>query len=297
MELRRVEPATLDLSLGRLRQLPEPAIRAMEESLRSKGQLSPLVAAERDGVLVLVDGFVRRLAATRLGLESLLVEVVRLSAVQMKAQLYLRNRERGLHLLEECGLVKELTEVDGLSQVEIGDALERHKSWVCRRLSLVRQVSPHLLEESALGLLGEGCLRRLAQLPPRNQEDLWTAARRAELTPHQTAQLVDLWRLAPDPEAQQYVLEHPRASLELARGKNAKARDARLGVAGSEALGAMVALRRTSLRLARRLRDGLGELPPEGVAVLAAAHEQTRTDCDDTLDAVAAWLQAQGGRP
>ena len=279
MELRRVEPATLDLSLGRLRQLPEPAIRAMEESLRSKGQLSPLVAAERDGVLVLVDGFVRRLAATHLGLESLLVEVVQLSAVQMKAQLYLRNRERGLHLLEECGLVKELAEVDGLSQVEIGDALERHKSWVCRRLSLVRQVSPHLLEESALGRLGQGCLRR------------------TELTPHQTAQLVDLWRLAPDPEAQQYVLEHPRASLELARGKNAKARDARLGVAGSEALGAMVALRRTSLRLARRLRDGLGELPPEGVAVLAAAHEQTRTDCDDTLDAVAAWLQAQGGSP
>jgi hypothetical protein len=295
MELRRIDPATLDLSLGRLRRLPEPAVAAMAESLRTKGQLSPLVAAERDGVLVLVDGFVRRLAAMRDGPASMLVEVVKLSPVQMKAQLYLRNRERGLHLLEECGLVKELAEVEGLTQVEIGDALERHKSWVCRRLALVHQVSPHLLEEMALGQLGEGCLRRLALLPQRNQEALWTAARRTELSPRQTGQLVDLWRLAPDPEARQYVIEHPREALELAHGRTEKTRDARLGVAGVQALGTLVAMRRTSLRLARRLRDGLGELPPEGVAVLAAAHTKAHADCNDALGELDAWLKSQGG--
>jgi len=79
--------------------VPAGAVREKVESLKSKGQLSPLVAAEQDGVLVLVDGFVRHLAATHLGLETLLVEVVQLSPVQMKVQLYLRNRERGLLLL------------------------------------------------------------------------------------------------------------------------------------------------------------------------------------------------------
>ena len=154
MELRHVEPSALDLSLGRLRQLPEAVVRAKESSLRTKGQLSPLVAAEHDGALVLVDGFVRHLAAVRLGLQQVAVEVVRLSPVQMKAQVYLRNRERGLVLIEECRLVRELCDVDGLSQVEVSDLLERHKTWVCRRLSLSREVSPHLLNDLSLGLLG-----------------------------------------------------------------------------------------------------------------------------------------------
>lgn len=99
MELRSVEPSALDLSLGRLRQLPEAAVRAKEASLRAKGQLSPLVAAEHEGLLMLIDGFVRHLAAVRLGLDHVLVEVVRLSAVQMKAQVYLRYRERGPEVL------------------------------------------------------------------------------------------------------------------------------------------------------------------------------------------------------
>ncbi|MBM4320401.1 MAG: hypothetical protein FJ125_10670 [Deltaproteobacteria bacterium] len=108
----------------------------------------------------------------------MLVEVVQLSPVQMKVQLYLRNRERGLLLLEECRLVRELCDLDGLSQVEVGVLLERHKSWVCRRLSLYRSLSPHLLEELSLGGLGEGSLRRLAQLPARNQEQLMAVVKK-----------------------------------------------------------------------------------------------------------------------
>ena len=85
MELHQVVLSRLDPSLSRFRLLPEGAIRRMESSLRSKGQLTPLVATSRDGALVLVDGFVRHLAAQRLGLDSVLVEVVELSPVQMKA--------------------------------------------------------------------------------------------------------------------------------------------------------------------------------------------------------------------
>ena len=44
-------------------------------------------------------------------MSSLLVEVVKLLSVQMKALLYLRNRDRGLMLLEECRLVLEFGSV------------------------------------------------------------------------------------------------------------------------------------------------------------------------------------------
>lgn len=49
MELRRVDLDALDTSLSRLRQLPEAAIRSKEASLRAKGQLTPLVAAQDEG--------------------------------------------------------------------------------------------------------------------------------------------------------------------------------------------------------------------------------------------------------
>src|ERR1700680_4839592 len=99
MDIRSVPLRDLDLALARLRQLPDAQVREKVESLRRKGQLSPLVAADCDGTLVLVDGFLRHQAALRLGLDALLVAVVSLSSAHMKAQVYLRNRERGLLLL------------------------------------------------------------------------------------------------------------------------------------------------------------------------------------------------------
>lgn len=290
MELREVTPGELDLSLGRLRQLPEAAVREKMESLRSKGQLTPLVAAEQTGLLVLVDGFVRHLAAVRLGLPTVLVEVIQVSAVQMKAQMYLRNRDRGLMLLEECRLVRELSDLDGLSQVEIGDVLERHKSWVCRRLGLYRSLSPHLLADASVGLLGEGSLRRLASLPACNQEELVAVAWREGLSSRETVVFIDLWRRAADPEARRYVMEHPREAIRRARAGRERPVDARLGEAGRELLEGLLVVRQASLRMQRRLRDGLGELPTEGVKVLAAARDRAEDDCTTALREVRGWL-------
>lgn len=297
MPLRQVSPARLDLSLGRLRQLPEPAIRSMMASLASKGQLSPLVAAEQEGALVLVDGFVRQVAASRLKWDQVQVEVLRLTPVQMKAQLYLRNRERGLVLLEECRLVRELVETDGLSQVEVGDLLERHKSWVSRRLALLRQLSEHLVEEAALGELGPGGLRKLAQLPVRNQERVWASARRAALGRRQTEHLVDLWRKAPDPEAQRFLLEHPHEALKLARGPEDRPVDARLGFAGEAALRSLEHLCRAANRLRQRLGEGLGPLTAEGAAQLDKARVRALDDSTDALGQLDAWLMSHRETP
>ncbi len=295
MELREMSPGELDLSLGRLRQFPEAAVRAKVESLRSKGQLTPLVAAAQAGLLVLVDGFVRHLAAVRLGLSTVLVEVVQVSPVQMKAQMYLRNRDRGLMLLEECRLVVELSDLDGLSQVEIGDVLERHKSWVCRRLGLYRSLSPHLLADASVGLIGGGSLRRLALLPGRNQEELVAVSRRDGLSPGETALLVDLWRRGTDCEARRYVMEHPREAIRRVRAGRERPVDARLGEAGRELLESLLVVRQAGLRMHRRLRDGLGELPTEGVNVLSAARDRAEDDCVTALREVRGWLSRSGG--
>lgn len=294
MELRRIELDKLDRSLGRLRQVPQAAVQSKMASLRSKGQLSPLVAAEQDGVLVLIDGFVRHQAATRLGLESLLVEVIQVSPLQMKAQLYLRNQERGLQLFEECRLVQELFDVDGLNQVEIGDLLERHKSWVCRRLALYRDLSPHLIEDLSLGLLGPGSLRRLALLPARNQEKLVAVARRDELSPRDTSTLVELWRHTRDPQAHQYLLDSPREAISRARGEKTETTDPRLGRTGQKLLSALEMLTQIALRLARMLHEDKVDLAPPGARLVAEAHRKAYEQCMAAFDGVGSWLDGSG---
>jgi ParB-like chromosome segregation protein Spo0J len=295
MRLVQIPPSKLELSLGRLRLIAEAAVQQKVESLRSKGQLSPLVAAEHEGVLVLVDGFVRHMAAVRLGLGSVAVQVVELSPPLMKAQVYLRNRERGLELLEECRLVRELSEVDGLSQVAIGELCERHKSWVCRRLALVRALSPHLLDDGSLGGLGIGSLQRLGQLPARNQEELLCAATRDGLSATDAGKLVELFVRTTDPVARDYLLDHPADAVARARGRHEAPVDPRLSETARALVHALSGLCSLSLQVWRRLEDGLGALPPEGIDVVADAQRQAAVHCERALGAVARWVQGAVG--
>jgi len=291
MELRTVPVASLDLVLGRLRLVPEALIARMVESIRAKGQLSPLVATLRDEALVLVDGFVRHAAVTRLKLADVLVEVVELDEIQMKAQMYLRNRERGLFLLEECRLVHELNRLDGLDQVDIGTLLERHKSWVCRRLGLYRSLSPYLRDDGALHRLGSGSIRRLAQLPHGNQDELFAIAVREDMGPRDVSTFVDLWARAPSPEARDYLRDHPRDALRLAaEGQRAAQVDPRVGPAGQLVLDRLLAMEQGSLRIVERLRRGVEHLPAEGAQPVAVALDRAQQTSVVAFEAVRQWV-------
>jgi len=295
MEHRQLDIDALDLSLGRLRRLPDGQVARMEASLQSKGQLSPVVVARDGERWVLIDGFVRTLAARRLKLHTLAVEVVRVTPAQMKAQMYLRNRERGLHLVEECRLVRELVEVDALTQVEVGDLLERHKSWVCRRLALARRISPALLGEVDLGRLTAGSISRLAQLPARNQEEVWAVAQRDEVDGSRVGLLAHLWQSAPDPDARAWVLAHPKEAIARVQGKAEESSDPRLGPNGKAVYRGLVALRRVSLHLVRRVQQGLGALDADGLAVLQRAHQLAVTDSAEALGRVDTLLGGRDG--
>lgn len=290
MPVTRIDPSQLDLTLGRLRLLADPAIQTMAESLRSKGQLSPLVASQREGMPMLVDGFVRRAAALRIGLERVEVDLLILTPVQMKAQMYLRNRERGLQLIEECRLVRDLVEGDRLSQVEVSDLLERHESWVSRRLAIIRGLSVNLVGEGAIGRLAAGCVRRLALLPPRNQEELWASALRAALSPADVRFLIDLWAKAPTAEAKAWLIAEPAASIASARTRPAPALDLRLGEAGEEARRALETMGRCGLRVVHRIREGLGEIGPEGRELLSRTRLRVGADSQAALAELDGWL-------
>jgi hypothetical protein len=288
--LRLVPLDALDASLlGRLRNVPNAHVQHMQESLATRGQLAPLVAAEHDQQLHLIDGLACLLAARRLGLGSLWVEVVRASPIEMKAQMYLRNRERGMGLWEQCRLVQELCDHDGLEQVRCASLLEHHPSWVCRRLQIAHSLSPALRDLPDVARLGDGVLAHLSQLQRRNQEELFAVIQRARLGTRAAWRLIDLYRGAPGPSARRSVLEHPAAALAQALGGPVRI-DARWGRHAQDLASALARLCEVSALIRRRLAAGGGAVPPEGIERLVEAHAQAKSQCEAGLGEMARWL-------
>src|SRR5262249_50095976 len=153
-----------------LRVASAEALRRMRQSLSRHGQLSALATyATETGELEVVDGFKRLRAARELGLGELRVHVVARSAVNAKVAVRMLNEGKELSELEEAWLCRSLYRDDGLTQPEIGRLLDRHKSWVCRRLILAEALDEVVQADVRLGLLGTAVALAVARLPRSNQ--------------------------------------------------------------------------------------------------------------------------------
>src|SRR4030042_320903 len=167
-----LEIALSDLgqSYGRLRLVHPQADAVLVDSVRQFGQIFPVVVA-LGGRYELIDGFKRVRALKHLGYERVTARVLDLSVHALKAAMIDLNRKRGsISDLEESMVVHSLCREDGLSQVEVAVLLGRHKSWVCRRLSLIERLCDEALEHIRLGLIPTSIGRELCRLPRGNQQ-------------------------------------------------------------------------------------------------------------------------------
>src|SRR5260221_4702948 len=214
---KRVALAQLGTTLGRAR-CPQPAqLTRMRQSLSAHGQLTPVIAVEREGKLELVHGFKRRSAAMHLGWAELLVNVRRLDERgQWAAMLALNKMPGAMTELEEGLILRELFQ-SGLTQVEIGQLVGRHKSWVSRRLGLVERLHSDLVEWVRTGLMSAGTARRLMVLPAGNQVEVAAVVTQAELSTSETELWVSLWRKTSDPQIRGFLLKEPRAAIQNAQ--------------------------------------------------------------------------------
>jgi hypothetical protein len=234
----KTRPLALEALGERYRRyrLADPgAEEAMAKSLRGYGQASPVTACWRDGRAELLDGFKRRAAAMWLGWTTLSVRAVEVDERAAKAAIHgLNSIGTRPSELEEAWLVHALVREDGLTQVETAQLLNKHKSWVSRRLALVER------------LVGEA--RQLTRLPTGIQAAVLATARRESLTTLEVQSVIDLLSGA-TPEQERLLLDQPREALLQAQGVTGPVRDARLSPAGN--------------RLARQLGmllDSLGRL-------------------------------------
>jgi ParB/RepB/Spo0J family partition protein len=203
----------LGTALERVRCRRPVLIERMMGSLSAHGQLVPLVAVERKGRLEILDGFKRLAAAKQMGWPALQVSATeRDEASQWATMLALNRGPQSMTELEEALVLREIAQT-GLTQVQIAELVQRHKSWVSRRIGLVERLHPELVEGMKLGLLSPGVARRLLSLPPGNQLQIAAAAQSAGLGPRETERLVSLWQRAKDPAVQRQLLAEPRAAL------------------------------------------------------------------------------------
>ena len=252
-------------------RLSDPgAEEAMAWSLRSYGQASPATACWRDDRPELLDGFKRRAAAVRLGWATLSVRIVAIDERSAKAAIHgLNSVGARPSELEEAWLVQALVREDGLTQVEAAQLLNKHKSWVCRRLALLERLSSEAQAEMRLGMLSVGLARQLTRLPVGNQSAILSAARREALTTIEVQGVIDLLRGA-TPEQEQLLLDDPRAALLQAVGVPSPARDPRLSPAGNRLARQVGMLRDLLGRIENWQRHpGLAELKREDRRLLA----------------------------
>lgn len=195
-----IDPAELRESLCALRLCPPPAQEEMQRSLAKLGQLTPVQVYRADKGLEVFDGLKRVRAARELAWPSLRAEVHTLDAAGAKVRLLRCNASSGLSDLEEAWLVRALYREDALNQPQIAMLLSRHKSWVCRRLTLAEGLSDELTANVRLGLLSATAAVDLARLHRCNQDAVAERVMRRGLTRRQTARLVDT--LLATPKAQ-----------------------------------------------------------------------------------------------
>lgn len=212
-----VELDKFDLDLMRLRTPKVIAVDKMARSLKNRGQLTPVIVVANRSRFLLVDGFKRYRAAMKIGLARLGAVLIEADSKQAKAMLYLLNRSGGFTMIQEALLVRELIELDGLTQSEAGILLDRHKSWVSRRLSMIRRLSPEIIESLLLETLPPGVGPSLARIPPCNQPDFTAAVQIHGLAPNEIRRLADLYCKATDAGVKRAILQSPRQALSIVK--------------------------------------------------------------------------------
>jgi ParB-like chromosome segregation protein Spo0J len=246
--------AAMDQRYASLRLVAPEELGRVRTSIERIGILSPVLVATgvEAAQVVLVDGFKRVRIATDRGDQVMWVRRAALDATGATVAMFAANAgHSGLCDLEEAWIVRSLCRDHGMTQVEVGKALRRDKSWVCRRLMLAERLEGALQDDIRLGLLSPTVARELARLPRGNQVRMAATIRAHELTSKQAHRIVtELLRTA-DPTARDEVLADPLRYLGAIAVPKTSAEDPRLGRGGNEVRESLLWVEGAAGRLAR----------------------------------------------
>lgn len=290
---------SLDLRFAELRLASPEAIARIHEEVEQEGLRHPLLVS--DGVeekkLVVIDGFKRVRVARDLGHVRVAVRVVHLAAVPAQVTILSANGpRRGLSEFEEGLVVQRLHREHGMSQVEIAVLLGRHKSWVCRRMSLVERLESGVQQDLRLGLVSASLVRDLVRLPRGTQGPAARAIATHRLSSRQAAQLVRVLSVV-DASQRQDVLDRPLSHLPQPRDADRYPDDPRLSAAGNRVRQHLLRFRAASHRVIETLRGhDARAFPTVQLEVLADIGKDVTTPAREALARVERLLSSKTRR-
>lgn len=289
----------LDLRFADLRLTSPEAVARLREEMKREGLRHPILVS--DGVeekkLVVIDGYKRVRATRELGHTHVAVRVLHLAAVPSQVTILQANASRrGLSDFEEGLVVQRLHRQHGLSQVEIGTLLGRHKTWVCRRLSLVECLESGVQEDLRLGLVCTSMARELARLPRGNQEPAARAITAHRMSSRQATQLIRVLSVV-DPSEREDVLAHPLDHLPRRRDAERYPDDPRLSAAANRVRQHLLRFRAASNRVTESLRThGVLPFPSEQWEVLAEIGKGATKSAEEAMARVERLLSSRTRR-
>ncbi|MBI4700253.1 MAG: hypothetical protein HY744_03635 [Deltaproteobacteria bacterium] len=252
------------MALSGLRLCAPEAQEHMRVSLSKLGQLTAVQAYRVGAAIEVFDGLKRVRAARELSWPTLRVEVHALDAAGAKVRVLRCNASAPLSELEEAWLVRSLYRENDLSQPQIAVLLGRHKSWVCRRLTLAEGLSEELTASVRLGLVSATAAVEVGRLQRCNQDEVARVVARRGLTTRQTGSLVDALLAAPPGEWPRLLDEASKPPPPVPKGGPSRR------TPGEQLVADAWAMRRLSVRLhARLLERSLESLGDEACATVS----------------------------
>ncbi len=254
------------------RLIQPDAVKHMELSMRSTGQLHPLILLKNDQGYHIIDGNKRYQAALALGLEELQSLIFEVDMVMAKAMILHYNRKSSsLSMYEQGLIVRSLVQDHQMSQKQVARALRQSHSWVCRRLSLIERLLPEVQDALRMGIITVSHGRELVKLPRGNQSQALQVIITQRLTSRECAIVVEKLLKAKNTQESAYIYNHSREVIRQAlRGD--KLYDSRLSDHGNRLLKA-----RELLRLQVNILGGVlqsahtSQLPAEQKAMVLPA--------------------------
>jgi hypothetical protein len=257
LERVELELEQLDLRHADLRIRDAARRRRLVASLAEHGQQVAVVVVAEDGRYVLIDGYARVDALSRIG-----EDVVRATAWPVTESEALLHRHHlsasSRSALEEAWLLERLRE-QGLGQEELAQRLCRSKSWVSRRLALLSELSTMAQARVRAGTIGpHAAMKYLVPLARANRaqcESLIAALGEMRVTDRDLSVLYDGWRRA-DPHGRERLVADPALFLRAMRAQSARQGESETN---EGLLKDLTTLSAVAWRARQRIvRDGLG---------------------------------------
>ena len=229
-----VELHQLELRYEALRTRSAGRERRLLASIAEAGQQTPIIVVREGERWVVVDGYKRARVMRRLGHDMIAATAWELSeADALVLERVLRAGEAD-SAIEQGWFLRELLERFGLSLEELARRFDRTKSWVSRRLALVRELPAAVQQHVRAGDIGaHAAMKYLVPLARANASDctqLCEALAPQRPSSREVGELYAAWT-AGSAQARQLVVSAPQAVL---RAREQARRDGQLERGGVE---------------------------------------------------------------